>query len=43
MLTPLTWLPGVAPPQTALKTLITLHRLMRESEPAFVEELVRYK
>lgn len=27
---------------TALKTLITLHRLMRESEPAFVEELVRY-
>ena len=29
--------------QTALKTLITLHRLMRESEPAFMEELVRYR
>ena len=30
-------------PQTALKALITLHRLMRESEPTFMDELVRYR
>ncbi|PSC73445.1 clathrin assembly [Micractinium conductrix] len=27
---------------TALKSLITLHRLMRESEPRFMEELAKY-
>lgn len=27
---------------TALKTLITIHRLMRETEPAFMDELMRY-
>lgn len=29
--------------QTAVKSLITLHRLMRESEPGFLDELVRYR
>lgn len=29
--------------QTALKSLITLHRLMRETEPALLDELVKYR
>ena len=29
--------------QTALKTLITLHRLMRETEPTFMDEMARYR
>jgi hypothetical protein len=36
-------LPLPLPLQTALKTLITLHRLMRETGPTFMEELVKYR
>ena len=31
--------PSARAPQTALKTLITLHRLMRETDPSFMEEV----